>query len=142
MRRLGFGLIVVACAACAGVFAGNAMQSEPPATASPQALAYFESMVRAAEETKLEQAACVSEWTFKLREAKLRLHVERVRPALIQHSHSDSVRFVCYASEGTVHTHSLVCIPSVTDRIGAEMFGVVVCPNPTRFAVFAVRPAP
>jgi hypothetical protein len=143
-KRLGIGFLVVMTAACAGALVGTAISpsTETPATASPQALAHFERMARAADSSGLEQAACVSEWTFKLREGKLRLHVDRVRAAEIERAHPDSVRFLCFQSEGTVHTHALVCRPSAVDLVGNEMFGVVVCPRPTRFAVFAVRPMP
>lgn len=134
-------VLVLICAACAGAFTGMAISDSPrPATASTQALAYFDAMLRAADSTGLEQAACVSGWTFRLQNGKLAMHVERVRPALVHWAEAERVRFECYENEGTVHTHALVCRPSQTDREGWEMFGVVICPNPTRFAVFAVMP--
>lgn len=134
---------VMLIAACAGAMTQTAVtDSNRPSTASPQALAFFESMIRAADSTGLEQAACVSDWTFSLRNDALRMHIGRVRAATIYRAHPDSVRFQCFINEGTVHTHSWACVPSTLDREGGEMFGVVVCPRPTRFAVFAVRPAP
>lgn len=140
LRPLSF-LFAVISAACAGATVGALMPEPSPNTASAQALAYFDSMVRAADSTGLEQAACVSGWTFSLHATELRMHIERVRPATVERAHSDSVRFECYANEGTVHTHAYVCRPSAVDREGAEMFGIVVCPRPTRWALFAVTPA-
>ena len=140
--RLGLLVVLIAtlAAACAGAIVQTVTESDRPSTASPQALAFFDAMVRAADSTGLEQAACVSRWTFSLRDDRLTMHIERVRAATVHRAHPDSVRFECYEAEGTVHTHAYVCRPSDVDREGAEMFGVVVCPNPTRFAVFAVTP--
>lgn len=134
-------LVVLIGAACTGALVGVAVNDSPrPATASAQALAYFDNMARAHDSTGVEQAACVSAWTFSLQATELRMHIARVRPAKVHYAYSDSIRFQCFTNEGTVHTHSFVCSPSAKDREGTEMFGVVICPRPTRFAVFTVTP--
>ena len=137
-----FGLLAVLCAACAGAVAGAMVQAETPrSTASPQALEYFERMMRAHDSTGVEQAACVTQWNFAAKNGVTTMHVLRVSPPTrVLNATFDGVTFECGFKDGTVHTHSLVCIPSDTDREGDETFGVVVCPRPTRFAVFAVTP--
>lgn len=141
MTKLGLALVLTLTAACANAFV-RSIASSPyqTSTASQQAMQHFDAMLRAADSTGLEQAACVSAWTFSLRNGTLSMHISRVRPALVHRAHADSIRFECYQGEGTVHTHSMLCTPSDTDRTGNEMFGVVVCPRPTRFAIFAVTP--
>lgn len=139
MRRL-LATLTLACmlTACAGRVRAA---SEQPATASPKAWVYFEAMMAEHKRTGVEQAACVTEWTFKAKAGVLSLHIERIRAAEdIRNAHAEGVTFACYAYEGTVHTHNLVCKPSEVDKKGMEMFGVVVCPNPTRFATFTVTP--
>ena len=137
--RLLTGLLVVVCAACAATLGGATMQPETPrATASPQALAYFERMMRAHDSTGIEQAACVTRWNFAVRDGITTMNILHVAPARVLNAVHDGVTFECGARDGTVHTHSFVCWPSETDREGEEAFGVVVCPRPTRFAVFDV----
>lgn len=133
--------MLVLLAACAGALSRAQPSAEQATLATPQALRYFDAMISAHSATGVEQAACVSAWSMRVSGGHSTLTVERVRPAEhVRDAHATGVTFDCLASEGTVHTHSIYCVPSEIDKQGNEVFGIVVCPNPTRFAAFAVRP--
>lgn len=140
-RRAALTLLMLVLAACASAFAG-ATHTRANVIASAQAQTYFKHMLRAQDSTGVEQAACVAHWMLELRDGVSTMHLLRIRDAEdVTDAHIMGVTFACRESEGTVHTHSSVCVPSETDRVGDEAFGVVLCPQPPWFATFAVRPA-
>lgn len=132
-------LVLLAC--LAGAACATTHASLERTSASPQARAYFERMMAAHLEAGVEQGACIDAWTLTMRHGESQMYIEHVRPAEnVRNAHATGVTFDCLAYEGTAHTHHAVCRPSEIDKRGVEPFGVVVCPDPTRFAVFAVQP--